>query len=160
MVNMIIGALLFAAMTYLGVGIDLYYRERLRLAEDYAVFIAHARLELKFLKTDLETLLNSYKGGKTKEFKKLLDKCAALLGTGEEATVESAYLSEPQKKAFAAFINSLAKADYTDLALLIGHAEEESAELLKGARAGKTNKGELYRKLLILAGVGIMIMVL
>ena len=60
------------SMTYIGIGLDGYYKARLELINDICEFIRHAKREVSLLKTDFLSILSGF-SSENKHLKKFLN---------------------------------------------------------------------------------------
>ena len=152
MIKIAIAIVVVALLGYLGYGIERYYKRRLQVLEDYKSFISFVKRETEFLKSNLMELVKNY-DYKTNELKEILysivDKTDSKTNVGAQVIRE-----------ISTFIGELSKADYYFKNEVVKNAEIIADGLLKQAEKEKSQKGELGRKLLILLGIGLIIIIL
>lgn len=159
MIKVVIGAIIMFSMTYIGIGLDGYYKARLDLITEICEFIRHAKREVSLLKTDFLSILLGF-SSENKHFKKLVDDTKACVENNEDLNVECVYLNSKALASFKSFLVELMRADYTSHEQVFMKAREEFEVHLNCAIHDKKNKGELLRKLLALFGVGVVLMLL
>ena len=153
MIKIAVAIIVVALLGYLGYGIERYYKKRIRILDDYQNFIRFVKRETEFLKSDLIELVKRY-DYTTNELKETLNDII------DKTDVKQTFLGARIVKEIDAFLGELSKADYYFKNQVIKNAEEIAENLLKQAKQDKTQKGELSRKLLILLGIGLIIIIL
>ena len=153
MIKLAIAIIVVALLGYLGYGIERYYKKRIRILDDYQNFIRFVKRETEFLKSDLIELVKRYDYN-TNELRETLN---AIL---DKTDVKQTFLGTRVVKEINDFLGELAKADYYFKNQVIKNAEEIAENLLMQAKQDKSQKGELGRKLLILLGIGLIIIIL
>jgi hypothetical protein len=160
MVRILAGAVLMIVMFYLGAGIEKYYKRRHEIYKDFYDFLQYASREIGFLKTDIISIIENFGNEKSGNFIKILNSVKDCVQKGLDIKVETSYLNANEKLAVVSFFNSLSKSDFTEQEKLFNRYKLETGDKLKTAEKQKKEKGELYKKLFILGGVGLLIIVI
>lgn len=155
----ILGAVIVLAFTYVGYQIEKYYKTRLAVAEDYSSFVAYAERETEFMKTGICELMRKF-GSQTDALKSALKECADTIEKTGEVLFECKALSKQAVCDVNEFLDALARSDYETRRNVIKNAYAKATAIKDTAVKEKTQKGELVRKLFILIGVGILIIVI
>lgn len=154
MIKIVLAIIIVVLVGYLGYGIEKFYKTRLKILLDYKNFIQYAERETVFLKTSVDELIDKFESG-TEELKKILT-CA--LGNGQEK--DNKILNKECKREIVGFINELSKSDFLSIKNVIATASSKCNEMVSVAEKDKVQKGELSRKLVILLGIGLIIIIL
>ncbi len=153
MIKIAIAIVVIVLLGYLGYGVERFYKKRIRIVDDYKNFICFVKRETEFLKSDLVELVKKYEY-RTNEFKEILH-CLLKNEQFNQMSIGKEILKE-----ISSFLEELSKADYYFKNVVIKNAESIAENLLKRAEQDKIQKGELGRKLLILLGIGLIIIIL
>lgn len=157
---------LMAVMFYIGMSVERHYKQRATLFKEFFEFLQYAAREIGFLKTDIVTLIERYTKNKAGEKRKesdlagILKKVGEDISTDREIKVESALLKEPEKELVSSFFRDIMKSGFKEQEKVFARYSGESAERVKTAEKQKKEKGELTKKLCILAGVGLLIVLI
>lgn len=146
-------------MCYIGVSIDRHYKKRLDTVRDFSDFLAYASREISFLKTDILTVVSNYIKGRTSPLSDALAKIKDSYEKGEKLTIENPYISAEDKEIIVRFFEGIKKSDYKEQEKLFQKTIVEAGERVRISEKQKKEKGELIKKLCILAGVGLMILI-
>lgn len=160
MIRLAVGATLMAVVTYIGIGIDRFYKMRVEYLREFADFLGYASREVGFLKTDILSIISLYCVSKPSYLTKLLSNTAKQLKNGENPSLDCVYLSKSDRMLYENFFSNIVTADYRTQEKLFSHNIAEITELIKDAEKNKKNKGELIRKLMALGGVALMVIVI
>lgn len=159
MIRLAVGATLMAIVTYIGIGIDRFYKMRVEYLRGFADFLSYASREVSFLKTDILSIISLYCTSKPSSLTKYLSNTAKQLKGGEKINIDCVYLNKADKLLYENFFTNLVNADYRNQEKLFCHSIAETTELIKDAEKNKKNKGELIRKLMALGGISLMVIV-
>lgn len=154
MIKIVVCIILTLLLAYLGYGIEKYYINRLKTTLEYKKFIIFAERETSFLKTNVLDLVNKFPF-EIKDLKELL-----LSSVEGENAGEVKNISKELKGEIVTFINELCKSDYSKIKMVLKNAYDKCEGLIAIAEKEKSQKGELSRKLIILLGIGIIIILL
>ena len=154
MIKIALAIIIVVLVGYLGYGIEKFYKTRLKILLDFKNFIKYAERETAFLKTNVDELVGKFENS-TDELKKIL-----LCALEKEEIKVSKVLNEQCKKEIISFINELSKSDFISIKSVIANALSKCDDMLVIAEKDKIQKGELSRKLVILFGIGLIIIVL
>ena len=152
MIKIVLGIVIICCSAYLGYGIERYYKIRLSIVEEYVQFLRYTESETTFLKTNIMDLIGKY-SSKVNQFD-------ALIKSNSNEKTCSIYLSKELNDEVTTFFNRLTTTDYNSISKLMKHSIEVAEHHYKVAEKEKVQKGELGRKLCILAGVGLLILAL
>ena len=153
MIKIILAIVVIVLLAYIGYGIERYYKTRLKILVDFKNFISFCKREIEFYKSSIDTLINKY-DYQTESLKKLLD-CYV-----NNKEMESIYLNKDIISRFKTFIYELSSADFYFKDSVIKSAEEVIASLLNQAEKDKKQKGELGRKLIVLLGIALIVLII
>ena len=150
MIKIILSILILCCIAYLGYGIERYYKIRLAIINEYVDFLRYASREIEFLKTNIIDLINKYPS-KVKQFD---------LNISDESSIniDSKYLTKEVNQSISSFFDKLTTTDYNSRSNLLNHSIEVAEQYRLVAEKEKIQKGELSRKLCILAGIGLLIL--
>lgn len=158
MIRLLIGGALLFALTYVGFGIERFYKERVKLFKEFEAFTEKAAREISFLRTDIVKLTeNAAESGTV--LGKLMGKIIADIKSGVNPVIDSVYLSKDEAAIITGFFAGLSRCDYAAGDALCGKTLGDVRECLKKSEKQKKERGELIKKLLILLGVGILILI-
>lgn len=148
-----------AACFYLGMGLDRYYRIRLQIVEEYVVFLQFAEREMKYLKREVGEIVKDFTAEKKTQFSTLIRALSAEKSEGKDLKAESPYLRERDKKNIVRAFREITAMDYLNYEGVMKNAIAEGSAMREAAEKAKKEKGELYRKLSILIGIGFLILI-
>lgn len=154
MVKIVLGIIIVLLVGYLGFCIEKYYKTRLNIIKEYKKFIEFAERETEFLKTNVEDLIKKFNFTYA-ELKKIVSSPI----TGENLK-DCLHLSENLRNEIITFITEVTKCDYQSIKGIVKKAHLSCDEMVKAAEKDKIQKGELARKLVILAGIGLIIVII
>lgn len=159
MIRLAVGATLMAVVTYIGIGVDRFYKMRVEYLKGFADFLDYASKEAGFLKTDILRIISLYCETESSCLTKYLKETAKQLQDGIKPNADCVYLTKKDKRIYESFFEALVSADYQTQAKVFARNIAETAEMIKEAEKNKKNKGELIRKLMALGGVALMVIV-
>ncbi len=154
MTKIILGIIIAVLFGYLGLGIEKYYKTRLKIIDDYLNFIKFAERQTEFLKTGIGDLINTF-DYRTNELKKILEN--VVIDSKDEPVH---YVQEKNLKEIRTFVVELGKSDYVNKNVVIKDALEVGKRLYNEAEKEQKQKGELIRKLIIVAGIALVLFIL
>jgi len=160
LIKLIAGAMLMAVMFYIGIAIERFYKKRADCVVEFADFLSYASREISFLKTDILSVMGSFIKDGTTPFKKMLAEVKTAFEKGTPLSFDNAYLTAGDKDLIKKFFNGIKKSDFQEQERLFKRTAAETNESVKVAIKQKKEKGELIKKLFILAGVGLMIVII
>ncbi len=155
----ILGSVIVLAFAYVGYQIEKYYKTRLAVAEDYLTFVEYAERETEFMKTGICDLMRKFEA-RTDSLKSALQECAEVIENTGNVLFECKTLSKQAVTDVQEFLDALARSDYETRRNVIKNAYAKAVVIKDTAVKEKTQKGELVRKLFILIGVGLLIIVI
>ena len=153
MIKIVLAIVIVVLLGYIGYGIEKYYKTRLKILLDYKNFIAFVRRETDFFKSNVEELIEKYDYS-TEYLKALLTRVI------NNENYDRKFLSKEESIKIQSFITELSKADYYFKNVVIKNAEELVNQMINLAEKEKIQKGELGRKLIILLGIGLIILII
>ena len=153
MIKIVLAIVIVVLLGYIGYGIEKYYKTRLKILLDYKNFIAFVRRETDFFKSNVEELIEKYDYS-TEYLKALLTRVI------NNENYDRKFLSKEESIKIQSFITELSKADYYFKNVVINNAEELVNQMINLAEKEKIQKGELGRKLIILLGIGLIILII
>ena len=154
MIKLILCIVLISLIAYVGYGIERFYRIRYLVAKEYNEFLAFVQRETCFLKTTILEMIEKY-NFTSKELKQLL-----------VSTIDNSFLEIDKKLdeklvfEVKSFLKEFCTCDYSNVKSILLNANEKSKILLNSAENEKIQKGELGRKLTILVGIGLLIVLI
>ena len=154
MIKLSICIILILLIAYLGYGIERYYSFKLKLAKEYNNFVSYVSRETTFLKSTVIEMIDNYNFS-SKELKNLL--LNEVNGTFDEVDKR---ISKTLKDEVKLFMKELCTSDFKGVKYVINNALEKSGMLVKEAENEKRQKGELARKVIILIGIGLIIVLI
>ncbi len=154
MIKLSICIVLILLITYLGYGIERYYSFKLRLAKEYNNFISYVLGETTFLKSTVIELIENYNFS-SNELKNLL--LNEVNGTFYEVDKR---ICNTLKDEIKLFVKELCTSDFGRVKYVVNKALEKSEILIKDAERDKRQKGELARKVIILIGIGLIVVLI
>lgn len=153
-------AIICILFSYIGFKISLFYRKKVKLLRELVDFVNYLILNISFLKTDLFVLLNNY-NAKDKDFKEILILYKDYVENGLDLKFKDALFKSFNKdiaSCILSFFQSLGKLDYTNQLKMLELNKKHFDEIkLKSEMENKT-KGNLYYKLGLIIGIGMMIL--
>ncbi|MBR2481085.1 MAG: hypothetical protein IKB56_07270 [Clostridia bacterium] len=153
MIKIVLAIVIVVLLGYIGYGIEKYYKTRLKILLDYKNFIAFVRRETDFFKSNVEELIEKYDYS-TEYLKALLTRVI------NNENYDRKFLSKEESIKIQSFVTELSKADYYFKNVVIKNAEELVNQMINLAEKEKIQKGELGRKLIILLGIGLIILII
>ena len=153
MIKIVLAIVIVVLLGYIGYGIEKYYKTRLKILLDYKNFIAFVRRETDFFKSNVEELIEKYDYS-TEYLKALLTRVI------NNENYDRKFLSKEECTKIQSFVTELSKADYYFKNVVIKNAEELVNQMINLAEKEKIQKGELGRKLIILLGIGLIILII
>ncbi|MDR0855471.1 MAG: hypothetical protein LBN25_03785 [Christensenellaceae bacterium] len=156
MVKLICGIILMLIAFYGGYCVDKYYKGRVGLISDFKRFLLFAGREARYLKTDIFTVINGYES--SSRLKGILQKIKDGAEKGEKIEITEPLLRKNEKEQMSEFFTRLFTADGATSEKVFKKSCEEFNDIETAAIAEKKNKGELWKKLLILFGVAVLIL--
>lgn len=154
MIKLSICIVLILLIAYLGYGIERYYSFKLKLAKEYNSFVSYVSRETTFLKSTVVDMIENYNFS-SKELKNLL--LNEVNGTLNEIDNR---ISATLKDEIKLFLKELTTCDFGRLKFVVNNALEKSEILVKDAENDRRQKGELARKVIILIGIGLIIILI
>ncbi len=153
MIKIVLAIVIVVLLGYIGYGIEKYYKTRLKILFDYKNFIDFVRRETDFFKSNVEELIEKYDYS-TEYLKALLTRVI------NNENYDRKFLSKEESIKIQSFVTELSKADYYFKNVVIKNAEELVNQMINLAEKEKIQKGELGRKLIILLGIGLIILII
>lgn len=154
MVKIILGIIIVILVGYIGYGIEKFYKTRLGIIEEYKRFITYAERETSFLKTNIDELITNFDFN-YQELNRIIN-----YSLTHENLKECIHLTENLKRSIVTFIDEISKCDFLSIKNVFNNAKAECDEMIVKAQKEKVQKGELARKLVILAGFGLIIVII
>ncbi len=156
--NFVAGILIVVACTYIGIGIDGYYKSKIAVLREFQDFIGFAMAEICFMKTDICGLLAKYAERQTK-----LSEVLIVIKNPHECAQNGlplVCLTSSEKQLITDFIKGIATLDINSQK---AYAEQYTAKVcayVDSLEQARNTKGKLAKKLAPLIGLGIMIIIL
>jgi len=160
MVSMIAGSCLMIASSYIGIGIFNYYKTRTKLFSEYLIFIEFISNEIKYIKSNIFELSETYITRYDTMFSKVLIGIKENLENNEEINIKSNYLTANEKKEISNFFKMISKQDRTGLENYFKREELTVKEKIETAKEDECKNGLLAKNLGILIGIGLLIVVI
>lgn len=156
--NFVAGILIVIACTYIGIGIDGYYKAKIAVLNEFVDFIGFACAEISFMKTGIADLLAKYASKGTKLSEALAGiKNPNELQFGMQTLV---CLTASEKQLITDFIKGIATLDNSSQKAFAEQCKVRLTEYLGNLEKQRGAKGMLAKKLAPLVGLGIMIIIL
>lgn len=153
MIKIVLAIVIVVLLGYLGYGIERYYKTRLKILRDYKNFIAYVGRETEFFKSNIEELAQKFEY-QTKQLNEIIS------STVKGEKLDSIFLTKELISRIVNFITELSNSDYHSKNAVIKNAEELATQSINDAEKDKTQKGELGRKLIILLGIGLIVLII
>ena len=153
MLKITLAIIVVLLLGYLGYGLEKYYKIRLKILNDYNAFLTYVSKETDFYKTDILNLIKNY-DYQSNQLKELL------LNVLNKSKNENIFLTKEIIDKINNFINELSIADYYFKNTIIKNAREQASQMILNAEKDKSQKGELGRKMLILLGIGLIVLII
>lgn len=144
----IAGALIFAAFVILGFSLNDGYRKRVVFLNDFIKFINFSKGEIDYYQIELSDLIDKFCENNDSEFCRLL----------RENDKNS--FGKTEEKLLVEYINGISSLDRASLADFINYTLEKAEKELTLAENNVRLKGNMYKKLLPLVGLGLFIVVM
>jgi len=145
LIRYVAGGALFAVLSYIGVGIEAFYKKRTAFFKEFAEFLSYAEREVTFLKTDFLALISGFIKDKKTLFSKILDDIKIQTEKGLPLLINTPYLTPEEKTFVAAFFEALGKSDFEAGSRLIKRYSLEAGERITGAEKQKRRRGSLSK---------------
>lgn len=155
---LILGSI-FALITYTGFKFGNNYKEKENFYNDFVRFLINLKTQINFLKTDIIQILNNYKTNNKNLNKLLLDYKNSIVND-KEFKIELNILTEDEKVEILTFFNTFGKSDlYTQIDLLEKY-NKFFEDKLEEKRKLNVKYGVMYKKLGILLGLLVCIVLI
>ncbi|MDR3185633.1 MAG: stage III sporulation protein AB [Christensenellaceae bacterium] len=160
MIKWIAGAALMVITFHIGFHIERYYKKRADLYNDFLDFLRYTAREISHFKTNILTIIDDYTKCKKSTFSELLGKVRDDMINASTINIDTLYLKSDEIKEITKFFYSIEKSDFSSQELLLKRYDAEINEKACLFLKQKKDKGELAKKLCILLGIGIMIVLI
>lgn len=159
MIKLFAAAGLMAAISYIGIAADNFYKKRCQALYDFSDFLLFAEREISMLKTDIISIIDAFNAERKTLIFKLLEGAKENCKSGLPVTADTPYFSGDERMIFSRFFASIVKSGYKEQSELFTRYKAAVNDKIKLACKQKKEKGELIKKLCILGGVGLMIVI-
>lgn len=153
MIKIVLSIIVVVLLGYLGYGIEKYYKIRLKILNDYKNFINYVSRETDFYKSNLIELIDKYEYN-SRHLKDLL------VSIRDDTKIDNIFLNKSIISNINSFIRKLSIADYYFKNTIIKEANDIAEQMILIGNNDKTQKGELGRKIIILLGIGLIILII
>lgn len=153
MIKITLAIIIVVLLGYLGYGLEKYYKTRLTILKDYRDFIIFTERETDFLKSNIEQIVEKYPY-KSAYLQNLLTNIL------KNEKCDCRYLNQELISSVTQFMSELSKVDYNSKNVALKNANDRAQQMISIAEKDKTQKGELGRKLIILLGIGLIILII
>lgn len=160
MLSIIAGSCLMIASSYIGMGIYNYYKTRTKLYMDYLVFIEFISNEIKYLKSNIFEITDTYLLRYESSFSKIIFDIKEKLDNNEELTIKCNCLSAKEKKEIQNFFKMISHQDRKGLENYFKKEEIAIKAKIEKAKEEENKNGLLAKNLGILIGIGLLIVVI
>lgn len=161
--NVIIGGLLLAVSTFVGLKIADSYRKKLLFAQDFVGLLDLIETNILFMQDDLKKFLESKKDNFHKEFKAFLENFINNLNDSsvclDNWKKEQNITSQETAELLVNFMKGLGRNDSTTQLQIIEQTKSILQKHLTQAQS-EQKKGHLYSRLGIMGGLALFIIVL
>ncbi len=157
MVNVIIGTILLVVSTYIGIKIDSYYKERSNIIKEWLEFLQESNKQIKYFKTDIISIMARCE---QQRIAKVVGEIKEQLTENTAIEVDSVYLNDKEKEIIIRYFKGVIGCDIAAQTTLAECTEQDMERQIGVAERQKKEKGELIKKLMILLGVALLIIVL
>jgi hypothetical protein len=136
-----------------------HYIKRAAYFNMFLEFVRHAEREILFLKVDILTIINEYIKTMNNAPIEVFNEARSCITKGEQVKISVAYLNENERCQTANFFNGISKLTNDQNKYFRVH-ENELLEKIDLVNKQKKEKGELGKKLCILVGIVLVIVII
>ena len=157
--NILAGSLIFLSLTYIGFGIENYYKMKVQVFYEFLDFIDFANNEISYLKTDIISLIKKFHTNYSSKFSESLLK----IENPNKFSIENYnifYLSNNEKQMIITFIQDTTKIDFIGQKQYFESYKNKTKKHINKIEEDKNIKGGLAKKLAPLLGIGILIILI
>ncbi|MFI3229166.1 MAG: hypothetical protein R3Y23_03255 [Bacillota bacterium] len=157
MANLLLGTVLLVFSTFIGIKIDAYYKERSLVIKEWSEFLYECNKKITYFKTDILTIMRECE--QQKIAKDVLELSVAM-EKSTELIIDNVYLNDKEKATIVRFFMGITGCDIEAQTTLTECTMQDIAVQMSLAERQKKERGELIKKLMILLGITLMIIVL
>lgn len=157
--NFVAGILIVIAFTYIGIGIDNFYKTKIAILSEFCEFIQFAQSEICYLKTNIIDV--------TKKYNLLTSTKLSLAFTEiknpvlvKPEDIHMAMFSAKEKQLFITFIQEISRLDSDRQKAYAVDYQKRIKDYITTLQKEEDTKGKLAKKLAPLLGLGIMIVII
>lgn len=161
-----LGFIVLLGCSYLGFGLGNYYVRRHKFISDLITFANHLKVEISFAKSNLTQIIESHIEESDANFKSVLKGYRNTLKNSDYITVEvlknninTIYLEENEKEQMLQFFNFLGKSDADNQVEIINKSLNIFNNFLKTSDSEKQKYSGMYKKLGVLIGIFILVII-
>jgi hypothetical protein len=155
-----VGSTLLCIAFYVGTQIEKRYKKRAIFYEEFLEFLRFAAREIRYLRTDMLSILSEFAKNDNKMIAMLLLEVNKQIIAGKSVQVKEPILDTNECLQIDSFFRDIAKCDAEDSMTLLTRYESEICDKSIIVNKQKKEKGELAKKLCILSGIALMIVVI
>ncbi len=157
MINALIGTTLLVLFSFIGIQVDAFYKERNNIIKEWAEFIQECNKQISYFKTDILSIMAHCE---QKKISKTVLKMQEQMSSGVGLEVDSVYLNDKEKAIITRYFNGIIGCDIEANTALAECTALDMERQIAVAEKQKKERGELIKKLMMLLGVALLIMVL
>lgn len=151
---------IFVLSYIIGNKIDRHYKKRADYYNNLFEFVRHAEREITLLKSDIVTIMSDYIKGMNSNQNIVFQDVLNSISNNDPIRINANYLNENEKREVESFFEGFAKIDSNNQEKFFKRHEDFAINRVELSRKQKKEKGELGKKLCILAGIVLIIVII
>ena len=144
--NLLAGTLIFIACTYIGIGIDNFYKTKVKILGEFIEFIDFTLTEINYLKTDMLAIIKKYNHTRSTKLSNALKSLNNPLNARCE-NFSISYLTYEDKQQIISFIKDIARLDADGQKVYVEEYKQRVNSYIKYINAEQSVKGKLAKSL-------------
>lgn len=160
MLTIIAGSILFCVTSFMGIQVKKYYKNKEIFFKEMKDFSYFAENKISLLKTPIKEIIISFIQDKKGETKKILSEMLLFFDDNDDKHCSSIFLNKNESELIFDFLKNIGKTDLKNVVVLIRAFRNDISDLYEKSKIEYTKKGVLYYKLLVLAGIALMLIVI
>lgn len=157
--NFVAGILIVIACTYIGIGFDSFYKNKIKILKDFSTFIDFSVAEISYLKTDIPSLLTKNNQMNSCRLSKALMSIDNPIDfNSQQLCISMLNLSE--KELIVNYIKDISRLDINAQKAFAEEYKQRVNKYIKNIEEEQSVKGKLAKKLAPLVGLAVMIIII
>lgn len=157
--NFVAGILIVIAFTYIGIGIDNFYKTKINILNEFCEFIQFAQSEICYLKTNIIEVTKKYNSIYGSRLSIALNEIKNPVEIKAE-DLRLVMFTPKEKQLFVTFIQEISRLDSDRQKAYAIEYKKNVKEHIESMQKEEQTKGKLAKKLAPLLGLGIMIVII